>query len=89
MKVKPAGNSINIQAENSDRSWQDCIYSVENIETGSFSFPVEDFERAKNYFAWLARSKHEYSTPDDLLKYLGRPVRPPSEWLRRWESYFR
>ena len=76
MKVKPAGNSINIQAENSDRSWQDCIYSVENIETGSFSFPVEDFERAKNYFAWLARSKHEYSTPADLLKYLGRP---PSE----------
>lgn len=72
LKHKSDCDLIDIRAQNSQKPWDECMSLVEKIEDGTFNFSIENFEQTKNYFAWLARSKHEYSTPEDLLKYLGR-----------------
>ena len=72
-KIDLERDQVHIESTNSDKSWVECLDQTEDVLSGLFRFSVEEFESTKNFFLWLARSKHEYCTPSDLLAYLGRP----------------
>ena len=74
LNLKQKEDSVNITCVNGDKTWDQCMDAVESVTEGVFKVSLEDFEKTKNFFNWLAREKHEYCIPKDVVDYLGWPI---------------